>query len=337
MATIFPPSPATTTSSLASYVSTCSEDDIIVWGLSDSENSQPSSSAVGAEYHSDDDFVLLQMPTVASESAGGISASGTTPLADFGGDCASSTPVTSTSIVLPPAVVEELADSLDYLSLSLASRPLLGDIAAEGQNACSAPDTTVPPCKLLAPSKARSNPAASSSSAIVLVAGALKSKPSRRKKRKVAKARKAQAPSNASSGTETPESDDSHTSIEDQTRLFEEASNYITAYLTHPEAKANQVCKLTLLQSLLIELGLAKASSALPTSLRAATQIIKSTVFINIKEYLLVRTQGPDAILKAMYPSRSALMKAMKKKANRAPLQWVKDHGLNVLLVTCFR
>jgi hypothetical protein len=110
-----------------------------------------------------------------------------------------------------------------------------------------------------------------------------------------------------------------------------------TRYLNHPEAKSNQVCKLTLLQSLLIELGLAKASSALPTSLRAATQIIKSTVFINIKEYLLVRTQGPDAILKAMYPSRNALMKAMKKKANRAPLQWVKEHGLNVLLVTCFR
>lgn len=47
-----------------------------------------------------------------------------------------------------------------------------------------------------------------------------------------------------------------------------------------------------------------------------------------------MRGQGPEAVQKAMYPSRSALIKNIRKKpSNRAPLQWVKEHGLQVLLV----
>lgn len=321
-------SPASTTSSLASdydVVSRSSEDDIIVWGISDSEGSQVSSSIMASPgFESDDDFVLLQMPLrtlphTTGAAPGTILSTGTDPM---------TTPVTANSVLIAEA--EELADGLAQLAVSDESpRSLLGASPSDSQpDAVSASSLAV-----VIPSKGPSQP-----SAIVIVASSKKSKAAKRKRarrRRAAEKARAQVTSSASSGSET--SEDSLTSTEDQTRLFEEASNYITAYLAHPEAKENQVCKLTLLQSLLIELGLAKVSSALPTSLTAATKIIKATVFINIKEYLLVRTQGPQAILAAMYPSRSALVKAMRKKANRASLQWVKDHGLNVLLVSCFR
>lgn len=321
-------SPASTTSSLASdydVVSRSSEDDIIVWGISDSEGSQVSSSIMASPgFESDDDFVLLQMPLrtlphTTGAAPGTILSTGTDPM---------TTPVTANSVLITEA--EELADGLAQLAVSDESpRSLLGASPSDSQpDAVSASSLAV-----VIPSKGPSQP-----SAIVIVASSKKSKATKRKRarrRRAAEKARAQVTSSASSGSET--SEDSLTSTEDQTRLFEEASNYITTYLAHPEAKENQVCKLTLLQSLLIELGLAKVSSALPTSLTAATKIIKATVFINIKEYLLVRTQGPQAILAAMYPSRSALVKAMRKKANRASLQWVKDHGLNVLLVSCFR
>lgn len=242
MATNYPLSPATTTSSLASYdvVSACSEDDIIVWGLSDSENSQASCSAeVVADCESDDDFVLLQMPTAGSESAiRHASAFRNSSLANLQGnieplDCTTScTPVASTSIVPHREATEELADSFAELSIALASRSLLGANATEGQSASGASDAAVPRHNVSAPSQSLSDHSAtSSSSAILIVAGSLKGKPSKRKRRKAAKARKAQAPPSTSSGTVTPESDDSHTSTEDQTKLFEEASNYITAYV----------------------------------------------------------------------------------------------------------
>jgi hypothetical protein len=105
-----------------------------------------------------------------------------------------------------------------------------------------------------------------------------------------------------------------------------------SSFLSNPEAKNDPVCRLTLLQSLIIELGL--ATSNLPASLRAARAFLKARAFLNIREYIAVRSQGPEAIQRAMYPSRSALMKGFKKnKGSRAPLQWVKNMGLQVLLV----
>jgi hypothetical protein len=57
---------------------------------------------------------------------------------------------------------------------------------------------------------------------------------------------------------------------------------------------------------------------------------------LNIKEYLAVRGQGPAAVRRIMYPSRSALIKDIRKKNNRASLRWVKESGLQVLLVSCY-
>jgi len=65
--------------------------------------------------------------------------------------------------------------------------------------------------------------------------------------------------------------------------------------------------------------------------------MLKSHAFLNVREYLSVRDQGLEAIQKAMYPSRSALIKSIRKKSKgRASREWVKDHGLSVLLISCF-
>lgn len=113
--------------------------------------------------------------------------------------------------------------------------------------------------------------------------------------------------------------------------LYEEASTFISSFLSNPDAKNDTVCRLALLQSLIIELGLATPS--LPDSLTAAKAFLKSRAFLNIREYVAVRGQGPEAVQRAMYPSRSALIKDIRKKKNAAPLKWVKQHGLQVLLV----
>jgi hypothetical protein len=57
---------------------------------------------------------------------------------------------------------------------------------------------------------------------------------------------------------------------------------------------------------------------------------------LNIREYLAVRNQGPDAVQRVMYPSRSALIKSIKKNRTHAELKSVKRSGLQVFLVSCY-
>lgn len=102
-------------------------------------------------------------------------------------------------------------------------------------------------------------------------------------------------------------------------------------FLSNPDAKNDTVCRLALLQSLIIELGLATPS--LPDSLSAARTFLRSRAFLNIREYIAVREQGPEAVQRVLYPSKSALIKDIKKTRNTASLKWVKQHGLQVLLV----
>ncbi|KAJ3856968.1 hypothetical protein EV368DRAFT_78151 [Lentinula lateritia] len=116
---------------------------------------------------------------------------------------------------------------------------------------------------------------------------------------------------------------------------YEEAKKYVTSFLQNPSAYCESSSRLTLLQSLIIELGL--SSSSLPMSLHAAQAVLKSQAFLNIREYLAVRDKGPDAVKQVMYPSRSALIKSIRKQPrNRASISWVKEHGLQVLLVTAY-
>ncbi|KJA20257.1 hypothetical protein HYPSUDRAFT_68665 [Hypholoma sublateritium FD-334 SS-4] len=111
--------------------------------------------------------------------------------------------------------------------------------------------------------------------------------------------------------------------------LYEEAASFISSFLSNPDAKSSSVYRLTLMQSIIIELGLATAS--LPSSLKSAKAFLKSRVFLNIREYIAVREQGPEAVQRAMYPSKTALIKGIRK--NPTPIKWVKKHGLQVLLV----
>ncbi|KAJ7090054.1 hypothetical protein C8R43DRAFT_294750 [Mycena crocata] len=113
--------------------------------------------------------------------------------------------------------------------------------------------------------------------------------------------------------------------------MYEQAASYISSSLADPTS----ACRLTLLQALIIELGL--ASSALPTTLTSAKATLKSRAFLNVAEYLDARQKGPAAVQGVMHPSKTALIKDIRRKRNPTSLQWVKETGLQVLLVPCYR
>ncbi|TEB36304.1 hypothetical protein FA13DRAFT_1706532 [Coprinellus micaceus] len=54
-----------------------------------------------------------------------------------------------------------------------------------------------------------------------------------------------------------------------------------------------------------------------PSSLKAAKNFLKAKAFLNIREYISVRDQGRDAVQKVMYPSRNALVKALRGGKNQ--------------------
>jgi len=95
------------------------------------------------------------------------------------------------------------------------------------------------------------------------------------------------------------------------------------------------------MQSLIIELGLcglqqrSSPVALVPRTLTSAKAFFKSHVFLNIRDYLAVREQGQDALQSVLHPSKSALIRDIKRKGKPASLKWVKQHGLQVLLVTC--
>lgn len=135
--------------------------------------------------------------------------------------------------------------------------------------------------------------------------------------------------------------------------VYRAAVNYISSFLSDPSEKSS-MSKLRLLQALIIELGLlptallpsspALSSAAnfpsvpsLPNSLKAARTLLKSSVFLNVKDYLAVRGDGLDALRGVMHPSRQALIKDVRKnKTRKVPRDVVKGMGLNVLLVTTY-
>jgi hypothetical protein len=70
--------------------------------------------------------------------------------------------------------------------------------------------------------------------------------------------------------------------------------------------------------------------------MRAARSFIKSHVFLNVRDYLALRTQGQEALQNVLHPSRKSLVTELRKKDARVPRDVVKQKGLRVLLVTCF-
>jgi hypothetical protein len=105
-------------------------------------------------------------------------------------------------------------------------------------------------------------------------------------------------------------------------------------FLTDPERREG-ASRLSLLQAFIIELGLC-SDPVLPASIKAAKLLLKSRAFVNIRDYIAVRDQGLPALQRIMHPSRSALIRDIKKNGSHASASWVKKHGLQVFLVTCY-
>lgn len=134
--------------------------------------------------------------------------------------------------------------------------------------------------------------------------------------------------------------------------VYDKAVHYINHFLSNP--LDHKAANLALLQALIIELGffhppdaLESASdsgrstpsfelSDIPQSMRAARAFIKSHVFMNVRDYLTLRAQGQKALQNVLHPSRKSLVTELRRKNARVPRDWVKQRGLNVLLVTCF-
>lgn len=127
---------------------------------------------------------------------------------------------------------------------------------------------------------------------------------------------------------------------------------FVASFLSDPHD--HKAADLALLQALIIELGFFNPSnrsdsrsdsgrltpsfelSDIPQSMRAARAFIKSHVFVNVRDYLALRAQGQEALQNVLHPSRKSLVAELRKKDARVPRGWVKQRGLNVLLVTCF-
>ncbi|ETW85477.1 hypothetical protein HETIRDRAFT_407507 [Heterobasidion irregulare TC 32-1] len=128
----------------------------------------------------------------------------------------------------------------------------------------------------------------------------------------------------------------------------------MTSFLENPKP-TNNGAMLPLLHALIIELGLLSKFQGnkvapkvapktvpspftlpeLPRSLRQAKLLLKSHAFINIRDYLNARGDGFAALQKVLHPSRRSLVREIRTQPKkRVPLGWVKQSGLNVLLVS---
>lgn len=114
---------------------------------------------------------------------------------------------------------------------------------------------------------------------------------------------------------------------------YEEASELISRYISHPSAAENN--ELLLLQALMIELGI-RSPRDLPSTLTSSRKVLKSEVHINIKDYVATRGKGQAALRQIMHPSKKSLRREIQKPGRKASLKWVKQRGLRALLVKAF-
>ncbi|KAL1748126.1 hypothetical protein HDZ31DRAFT_60660 [Schizophyllum fasciatum] len=288
---------SSTTSTLSLQAAT--DDDEIVWGVQSGSDGSDGSQSGASSASEDEDFVLLNTSRPTAEPA---------------------TPNAAASRVLPSASTGPAADA-DTLADELADLSLSKRKTRRGKRAGAA-------------ARARVSGAATPESDVSSAPSSPRASPPRRKQKRSPAAPPAAAmPPVMGLGARPIVEDVSDVASERADDLpYEDAAKYITTYLSNPTK--DRAASLTLLQSLIIELGI--APSALPDSLTAARNLLKAHAFLNIREYLAVRAQGPDAVQRVMHPSRSALIRDIRKKRNAANLRAVKESGLNVLLVTCY-
>ncbi|KAF4608721.1 hypothetical protein EYR40_001068 [Pleurotus pulmonarius] len=119
----------------------------------------------------------------------------------------------------------------------------------------------------------------------------------------------------------------------DDPSSFAEASRFITSYINDPETAQtkSKVHRLALLQSIIVEFGVG-TTSMLPRTITTAKAFVKSTVFVNVQDYLTVRSQGQEALKRILLPNKKALIKDIRRKGP-TPRTLVKQHGLQALLV----
>ncbi|KAG9010150.1 hypothetical protein FRB95_011587 [Tulasnella sp. JGI-2019a] len=167
--------------------------------------------------------------------------------------------------------------------------------------------------------------------------------------------------SSASSYTSGPTTPNAY---DDSGASYEEAVRYVTAYLKDPPRDPSPEVHLHFLQSLIIELGLLhKPQVELPTSAKSAKALLKSQVYINVREYVDCRTQlsrsgvatarSPNGnevdawlgeLKKLMFPSRAALTRSLYKRCTNedgvkikpVTAKWIKSRGLGVFLVSFY-
>ncbi|KAJ6547380.1 hypothetical protein B0H19DRAFT_1211961 [Mycena capillaripes] len=301
-------------------------DDEIVWGVSDGSLSSSESdvSANGSTFPaSDDDFVVLSRPRSPRVSTARVPP----PVPSNGAD----TPNTTT-----------LASDLARLSVNEVSSIIRRNkkAAAAAATAAAKQNPGAAPPKYTNKKKKQTQTSQSPvsdrpSSVATLRKGSPSGKAGRRRRKNENKSGSPEPDSGFGARpivddiSEHPDSA-SEGGDDEFTSMYDAAASYINSCLADPSS----VCRLTLLQALIIELGL--ASSSLPASLTAAKAIIKSRVFLNVGEYLDARRKGPAAVQEVMHKSKSSLIRDLRKKRNPISLQWVKETGLQVLLVSCY-
>ncbi|KAJ7489886.1 hypothetical protein B0H11DRAFT_2010831 [Mycena galericulata] len=304
-------------------------DDEIVWSVS--EESSISSSGLSAERSispaSDDDFVVLSRPRSPRASNAQIRVP--TPTAD-----GAATPNDLASD-LARLSVNQVSATIRRNKKAVAAAAKLQDAGASKRRASNAASKSGAMSQPQSKSPSPTPPTPVSdrpSSVATLRTGSPSGKAGRRRRRN-----KNGSPSAGGFGarsivddiSEQPDSA-SEQGENDFASLYEAAASYINSFLADPTS----VCRLTLLQSLIIELGL--ASTSLPASLTAAKAMLKSHAFLNVGEYLDARQKGPAAVQGVMHPSKTALIRDLRRKRNPSSLQWVKETGLQVLLVSCY-
>ncbi|EIW84971.1 hypothetical protein CONPUDRAFT_141758 [Coniophora puteana RWD-64-598 SS2] len=153
-----------------------------------------------------------------------------------------------------------------------------------------------------------------------------KAKQRARRQRKAARAHKEQAKASKSPAPASGASPSLNIT-------YDEASEFVTSSLHDPKS----VDKLAFLQALIVELDVKESDSPeFPKSLTQAKKLLKEDAHINIREYYAARGKTQAEIVKLKHPSHSSLRKSIRKKKNPAPRGWVKEKGLQSLLVVCF-
>jgi hypothetical protein len=113
--------------------------------------------------------------------------------------------------------------------------------------------------------------------------------------------------------------------------MYEEAVDYVTAYLKDPPQDAPSDVRLHFLQSLIIELGLLNIPGVeLPTSCKAAKALLKTHVHINIRDYLQGRTRIPAGAPAPAAPLNKSQKKLKKKGKAPAQVPVTKEVGVGV-------